>query len=352
MHTSLEGPDQVPELWRNEVQSTLERYKRRRGRRIEGAFTMRFPFPPNEPALVVVDDAEQVSVPASEDEPSAPELKLPEQEKPLSDGALDSSGCDRQGFDELNGEAAQPQSQPAAHDELGAIEPVSEQEEVLPRVLEMPPRPQPRRKVIAFPSPSYIQQEAMRRIADPVQPEQLRILDVPEELQAIPATPFLDGLLEAPPALASAARPDMIDLPCASMQISARLGAALIDTFTVMAGMAVLVAVASRFMLHDLPATKFLIAGGLAISVLLWAGYQYLFLVYGGRTLGMKLTRTCLCTFKGRGLTFRQRQSRVMALYLSVLSLGMGVLWSLVDVDGLCWHDRISQTFPVPAGKS
>jgi len=41
-----------------------------------------------------------------------------------------------------------------------------------------------------------------------------------------------------------------------------------------------------------------------------------------------------------------------MALYLSVLSLGMGVLWSLVDVDRLCWHDRISQTFPAACGKS
>jgi hypothetical protein len=120
----------------------------------------------------------------------------------------------------------------------------------------------------------------------------------------------------------------------------------------VLTGGVIFLAAASRFAPQELPPAKFVIAGGLAISVLLWASYQYLFLVYGGRTLGMTLGRICLQTFKGRGLTFRQRQSRVMALYISVLSLGMGVLWSFVDVEGLCWHDRISQTFPAPAGKS
>jgi hypothetical protein len=42
---------------------------------------------------------------------------------------------------------------------------------------------------------------------------------------------------------------------------------------------------------------------------------------------------------------FRRRQLRVVGLYLSVLSLGMGLLWYFVDADSLCWHDRISQTF-------
>jgi len=35
----------------------------------------------------------------------------------------------------------------------------------------------------------------------------------------------------------------------------------------------------------------------------------------------------------------------VLGLYLSSLSLGMGLMWALVDVDGLCWHDRLSKTF-------
>jgi hypothetical protein len=35
----------------------------------------------------------------------------------------------------------------------------------------------------------------------------------------------------------------------------------------------------------------------------------------------------------------------VIALYLSVGSLLMGVVWALVDVDSLCWHDRMSRTY-------
>ncbi len=43
------SPTPEPELvWRNEVQDRLATYKQRRGRRIEGAYTMRFPFPAEE----------------------------------------------------------------------------------------------------------------------------------------------------------------------------------------------------------------------------------------------------------------------------------------------------------------
>src|SRR5271167_686878 len=37
-------------LWRNEVHARVAGYRSRRGRRIEGAFSMRFPFPPMEAA--------------------------------------------------------------------------------------------------------------------------------------------------------------------------------------------------------------------------------------------------------------------------------------------------------------
>jgi uncharacterized RDD family membrane protein YckC len=109
-------------------------------------------------------------------------------------------------------------------------------------------------------------------------------------------------------------------------------------------------AAAARF-LPGLPPVKFLIAGAMAISVLLWASYQYLFLVYLGRTPGMTATRVRLQTFEGHFPAFRQRQLRVLGLYLSVLPLAMGVLWYFVDADSLCWHDRISQTFPAAADK-
>jgi hypothetical protein len=38
------------------------------------------------------------------------------------------------------------------------------------------------------------------------------------------------------------------------------------------------------------------------------------------------------------------RRWRVLASFLSACSLGLGYLWSLLDEDGLCWHDRITHT--------
>src|SRR6476620_174295 len=57
--TPVEESAGIPDVWRNEVQSRLERYKRRRGRRIEGAFSMRFPFPPQESAVPAREEEDE-----------------------------------------------------------------------------------------------------------------------------------------------------------------------------------------------------------------------------------------------------------------------------------------------------
>jgi len=36
------------DLWRSEIADRIAGYRHRRGRRVEGAFSMRFPFPPTE----------------------------------------------------------------------------------------------------------------------------------------------------------------------------------------------------------------------------------------------------------------------------------------------------------------
>ncbi len=350
LQSPLEEAGGIPDVWRDEVQARLERYKRRRGRRIEGAFTMRFPFPPAE--LEATALAQQNYEPETE------------QFEPLVAGDV-AATKNVEGLpivleqhSEANEEIHSQEKKTEADAELvsppmasatAAAEPEPDKEP--PRLIELPPRPLPRRKVIAFPSPSHAQSEFTRRLADPVQPEQLRILDVPEELQAMPATAFLEGLLDAPALSAPNVRADGVELPCPTLRAPRRLGAASIDAVVTLAGAGVFAAAAARF-LPGLPPMKFLIAGVVAISVLLWASYQYLFLVYLGRTPGMTATRVCLRTFKGRFPDFRQRQLRVVGLYLSVLSLGMGVLWYLVDVESLCWQDRISQTFPAAADKS
>lgn len=59
LHTPLDE-SVIPDVWRDEVQARLERYKKRRGRRIEGAFTMRFPFPVEEPAEAAPEEYQEI----------------------------------------------------------------------------------------------------------------------------------------------------------------------------------------------------------------------------------------------------------------------------------------------------
>ncbi len=204
------------------------------------------------------------------------------------------------------------------------------------------PRPRLRRKVIAFPR----QPEAAERVhslADPVVPEQPRILDVPEELEAFP-TPFLDGLQFEPATQASVVSRDHIELPFCAVSISQRLYGALMDCLVVATATFVFAAIGHK-MLPDLVLTKPVRVTAALVPVLLWAIYQYLLLVYAGRTVGMQVAATRLTTFKGRPPSLRHRRNRALSLYFSTASLTMGLLWAFVDVDGLCWHDRISGTY-------
>ena len=157
-----------------------------------------------------------------------------------------------------------------------------------------------------------------------------------------PTTPFLEGLqfesrTPAPPA-------EHIELPFRSVSLSQRLYASLVDC-SLVAVAAIVFALIAHKMLPDLVFIKPARITAALLPVLLWAIYQYLLLVYGGRTTGMQLTGIRLSTFKGRRPSLRHRRNRVLGLYLSTASLAMGLLWALVDVDALCWHDRISGTY-------
>ena len=204
-------------------------------------------------------------------------------------------------------------------------------------------RPRPKRKVIAFPRHSAAS-EASHHLADPVLPEQPRILDVPEELEALPATPFLEGLHFEPAAEVLGAQRDHIELPFRTVSIPQRIYAAVVDCFAVAIAAAVFALIGHK-MLPTLALTKSVRLTAAVVPVLLWAIYQYLLLVYAGRTVGMQVAAIRLITFKGLGPSLRQRRIRVLGLCFSTASLIMGLLWALVDADALCWHDRISGTY-------
>lgn len=207
-------------------------------------------------------------------------------------------------------------------------------------------RARAKRKVIAFPRPSDL--HPTYHLSEPVIAEALRILEVPEELEALPTTPLLDGLqFPSHQQQAAAAPADHIELPLQPAEISHRLYAAAVDGALVTAAFGALVGVCYMLLPKLVPSKPVLLTATVLLTSL-WAVYQYLFALYRGTTVGMQVASIRLSTFKGQIPSSRQRRSRVFGLYFSTASLMMGLVWALVDVDGLCWHDRISQTYLVP----
>lgn len=63
-----------------------------------------------------------------------------------------------------------------------------------------------------------------------------------------------------------------------------------------------------------------------------------------GRTLGMQSWGLQLETMDGHVPSVAAASIRFFAAILSVIPLGLGFLWQLIDKDKRTWHDRISKT--------
>jgi uncharacterized RDD family membrane protein YckC len=178
-------------------------------------------------------------------------------------------------------------------------------------------------------------------IAEPVLPTSPRILDAPEIAEPLLETPILEGMrleeLEHAPA-------PHLELPLQVASLAQRGYAAAVDCVVVLMGSAVFSVVTSE-MLPSTAWTKAMFGAIALVPPVLWAVYQYLFIVYGARTPGMALSHLALSTFQGTAPNRRQRRTRIIGVAVSCCSLMLGFLWALFDEDLLCWHDRISQTY-------
>ena len=85
------------------------------------------------------------------------------------------------------------------------------------------------------------------------------------------------------------------------------------------------------------------------VAVLALAGiaalYELFFLTYAGTTPGMRYAGIRLRTFDDEMPSRVQLRRRLLATPLSLLPVGLGLLWAIFDEDHLCWHDRISRTY-------
>ena len=76
--------------------------------------------------------------------------------------------------------------------------------------------------------------------------------------------------------------------------------------------------------------------------------YKVLWALADGDSVGLRWARLKLVNFDGRPPDREQRLYRLASSFLSLLAVGLGLLWALADEESLTWHDHISRTFPTP----
>ncbi len=92
----------------------------------------------------------------------------------------------------------------------------------------------------------------------------------------------------------------------------------------------------------DKHAAPFLVLAILTVPLF----YKLLWTLAGRDTTGMRKAGLQLVDFDGNPPSQARRCQRLCGTLLSSLAAGIGMIWALVDEDGLTWHDHISSTFP------
>jgi RDD family len=288
-----------PGAWRGELSAKLNRYRSKRRIR-----------PPRYPSLSLPFDAIAPSG-------SAYAMDSPPTFNPSSDHAL---ALEAMVQTPLTAEPAVPPVANASHD-LAAVHPSA-------KIIEFP-------RFAWGPPPAPADQ-----LAEPVM-DRPRILEVPEEAAPLPA---LGGIMIEGAEKQQVEKRPGIDLPLQSAPPRLRVLAAGIDGLIVATASILFAYIFWKVAAVRPPQMQ--IAGlALGFPCLFWALYQYLLIVYAAGSPGLAAAGLELARFDGSATDRRTRRWRVLASYLSAVSLGMGYAWLFLDEDRLCWHDRITHTY-------
>jgi RDD family len=323
--------EQQGERWRDEIASRVEGYRQKRSRKqLAGEFSMRFDWEPVYPARGIL--AATAAEPAWESESDIE----------ISDvtGAQAYSAYEPLTVGEQQGSISEHEVSRAEQQDLS-----SEMVDRKPPVAE--PAPLARRlrnsNLIEFPRLPFMPPPP-DELAEPVM-DKPRILDVPEEIvqeMAEERTPLADIALESqaeePPR-----QPDF-DVPLQVAALPLRFVAAMVDAVLVLIAAGIFIMIV-QLISPGLPRNRMTLATAVFAPSILWAIYQYVFLVYGAATPGMRVTHLEVRGFTADRASCGRRRLRALAMLLSCMPLGLGIAWAFADEDMLCWHDRITRTY-------
>jgi uncharacterized RDD family membrane protein YckC len=135
-----------------------------------------------------------------------------------------------------------------------------------------------------------------------------------------------------------------LELPPQAAAFGQRVLSAAVDILWVLTATA-LFAIISTSITEYMPQGRMAVLALCVLPVFFWTAYQYLFLVFSGRTPGMQMAQLELTGFDGEFPNRKIRAQRAMAVLISCVSVGLGFLWAAVDEDHLGWHDRITKTY-------
>ena len=156
----------------------------------------------------------------------------------------------------------------------------------------------------------------------------------PLELDAFPLEDVLPAAEETP-------RAHEVELA----PLSLRLLGTTVDLAIITALASAGAAYALRHM-HTLPQVRTAEVLGIGLLVLVGLVYQAAFLFTLRATPGMFYAGIGICTFDDEEPTHAQLRDRMTAMLVSLLPMGLGLAWSAFDENHLCWHDRLSRTYP------
>jgi uncharacterized RDD family membrane protein YckC len=199
--------------------------------------------------------------------------------------------------------------------------------------------------------------------------DQLTSATVRESIQARIAqtrpSPVRTGKVEVSPRRNKKSRPqegqqnldflnthDIISTPESPIQCAApvappalRLNAALLDGLVIAVGSTLFLAVV-RLVTGDLPLDKHALTGYAAGLFAITLAYKLVWCFANFDTFGMRVTGLRLVDLDGNPAPATRRLLRALSSFLSLGAVGLGLIWTFADPDGLAWHDQISGTFP------
>ncbi len=89
----------------------------------------------------------------------------------------------------------------------------------------------------------------------------------------------------------------------------------------------------------------------IAVVGLISMFYGFVWTICGRETAGMSWTDLRIINFNGFPPDGKSRAVRLIGCWLSYCSGTIGILWALMDEEGLTWHDHMSKTFPTAREK-